>query len=290
MALVTAQGISSLLVPLLRRTLVLPNTISRVSGAEFSGPNGSTITIRVRQPRTANVQAVAGAAISYTSVDETGVDVSVVHIYDGVSVTDQELSLELVDFAVQVTEPQVAAVATGIEDEVAGAMNDVAADATDLASGNVDDYFKEARQTLSEADVPLGDRFAAATPAATTLLLGLDNFEVNLPASGDASALREAVIGRYRGFNVVESNGLTGGDNDEAIVFYHRSGFGYTQRPPVSPRGAAQSASVTDSGFGMRQIFDYDADTATDRSLISSFAGAALADADRVFKVEDATA
>lgn len=290
MALVTAQGISSLMVPLLRRQVVLPNTVSRVPGNEFTGDNGDTISLRVRQPRAANVQSTPGATLTYSAINETSVDVSVVHIYDGVPITDQEWDLELVDFASQVTAPQVAAVATGTEDELAGAMNDVTADATDLTDANVDDYILEARETLSQNDVPLGDRFAAASPAAATLLLGLENFERNLPAAGDASALRDAVIGRYRGFTFVESNGVTGGDLDQAIVFYHRSGFAFTQRAPGNRRGAASSAAMSDSGFALRQIFDYDADTATDRSLISSYAGAALVDADRVFKVEDATA
>ena len=289
MPLVTAQGISRLVIPLLRRSVVLPNTVARVPGDEYTGPNGGTITLRVRQPRSASTQENPGDEITYTSIDEDDVDVSVIHIYDGVQLTDQELSLELVSFATQVSAPQVASVATGIEDELAAAMNDVTADATDVSDSNVDDYILEAREVLGQNNVPMGDRFCAVSPAAATLVLGLDNFERNLPASGDASALREAIIGRYRGFTFVESNGLTGGDEDVSLVFYHRSGFAFTQRAPVPPRGAAQSASVSDSGFGLRQIFDYDADHATDRSLLSSFAGASVVDEDRVFKVEDAT-
>lgn len=290
MPLVTAQGISRLMVPLLRRIVVLPNTVSRVPGDEFTGPNGGTITLRVRQPRSANVQANPGDTLTYSGINEDDVDVSVVHVYDGVALTDQELDLEVANFVQQVTVPQLQAVATGTEDELAAAMNDVTADENDLTANNVDDYVLEARETLGENDVPLGDRFAAVSPAAATMLLGLENFERNLPAAGDASALREATIGRYRGFTFVESNGLTGGDLGAAIVFYHRSGFGFTQRAPGNRQGAASSAAVSDSGFGLRQIFDYDSNTASDRSLISSYAGASEVDSDRVFKVEDATA
>lgn len=288
MPLVTAQGISRLMVPLLRRTIVLPNTVSRVPGEEFTGPNGATITLRVRQPRSANVQTNPGDVLTYSAINESSVDVSVVHIYDGVPITDQELDLQIDDFVAQVTVPQLAAVATGTEDELAGAMNDVTADAADLTASNVDDYVLQARETLGQNDVPAGDRFAAASPAAATLLLGLENFERHLPSGGDTSALREATIGRYRGFTFVESNGLTGGEDDAAIVFYHRSGFAFTQRAPGNRRGATSSASTSDSGFGLRQIFDYDSDTATDRSLISSYAGASVVDEGRVFKVEDA--
>lgn len=289
MALVTAQGISSLMVPLLRRTVVLPNTVSRIPGGEFSGSNGDTITVRVRQPRSANIQSSPGASLTYTSVDEVDVDVSVAHIYDGVNVTDQELSLEIVNFASQITAPQLAAVATGAEDELATAMNDVTADATDLDDSNVEDYILEAREVLGQNDVPAGDRFAAVSPAAATLVLGVDKF-VRVDQSGSDNALRNAIIGRIHGFTFVESNGLLGGDDDAAMVFYHRSGFAFVNRAPVAPRGAAQSASVSDSGFGLRQIFQYNPDNAQDQSLISTFAGASEVDSDRVFKVEDATA
>jgi hypothetical protein len=292
MALVTAKRVSSLMVPLLTRTLVLPNTVARAPGGEFAGDNGDTVTVRVRATRSANVQSTAGDDVSgnFSAISETGVDVVLSHLYDGVLITDEELSLELVQFASQVTQPQLAAIATGAEDELAGEMNDVTADETDLSSSNVDDYILEARETLSSNDVPLGDRFAAVSPAAATLVLGIDEFNRDAAASGDSSALREAVIGRYRGFTFVESNGLTGGDLDVVMNFYHRSGFAFANRAPVAPRGAAQSAAVSQDGIGIRQIFQYDPATLSDQSVVSTFAGAKLIDADRIFKVEDATA
>lgn len=286
MALVTAKGISSLMVPLLRRTVVLPNTVARVPGGEFSGDNGDTISVRVRQPRTANVQATPGASLTYTQINEVSVDVTVNHIYDGVNVTDQELSLELVDFASQVTEPQLASVATGTEDELATAMNDVVADEADLTASNVEQKILNAREALGQADVPAGDRFAAVSPAAASFLLAIDKF-VRVDASGSDNALRNAIIGRLYGFTFVESNGLLGGAADAAINFYHRSSFAFVNRAPVGPRGAAQSASVSDSGFGLRQIFQYNPDNAQDQSLVSTFAGASLVDANRVYKVQD---
>jgi hypothetical protein len=234
MPLVTAQGISSLMVPLLRRTVVLPNTVARVPGDEFRGPNGGTITLRVRQPRTANVQEDPGDTLTYTAIDEDDVDVSVVHIYDGVPITDQELSLEIVDFASQITAPQLASVATGVEDELAGAMNDVTADEDDLDADNVEDYILAGREVLGQNNVPTGDRFCAVSPAAATFVLGIDKF-VRVDASGSDNALRDAIIGRLYGFTFVESNGLTGGDNDAAMVFYQRSGFAFTQRAPANP-------------------------------------------------------
>lgn len=289
MALVTAQRISALMIPLLRRTLVLPNTVARPSGAEFAGDNGDTITVRVRQPRTANVQAVPGASIAANidAISEVGVTVALAHLYDAARVTDEELSLEVVDFGVQVTEPQVAAVAAGAEDQLATAMNAVVADDATLSAVNVEDKILAAREALSEAEVPAGDRFCAVSPGAATLVLGIDKFTA-ADSSGDTNALREAIIGRKYGFTFVESPALTGGATlDAAMVFYHRSGFAFANRAPVAPRGAAQSAAVSDSGLGLRQVFQYDTATLSDQSVVSTFAGASVVDANRVYKVID---
>lgn len=48
MPILTASSISSIALELLTRSLVLPRTVVRPPGAEFSGPNGATISVRVR--------------------------------------------------------------------------------------------------------------------------------------------------------------------------------------------------------------------------------------------------
>lgn len=287
MALVTAQGVSSLAVALLTRSLVLPMTVSRVPGGEYSGPNGGTITVRVRTPRAARTQANPGDTITYDALNETPVNVTLSHLYDAARLTDQDLSLNLVDFGAQVTEPQVASVAIGAEDRLAAAMNAVTADALSITAANIDDTLITARETLSEADVPAGDRFLACSPDIISLLLGIDKF-VRADAVGDGTAIREATVGRVYGFTVLESNGLTAG----TALGYHRSGFVFANRVPVPPRGlpSGQTATATNGGVGMRQIFQYQPDILSDASVLSTFAGANVVDADRVFKLTTAAA
>lgn len=288
MALLTAQGISSLAVALLTRSLVLPMTVARVPGGEFAGDNGDTITVRVRTPRAARTQASPGATITYDALNETPVDVTVAHLYDATRLSDQDMSLNLVDFGVQVTEPQVSSVATGAEDRLASAMNAVTADASFAASASAADTdakLLQARETLSEADVPAGDRYLACAPDIITRILSVDKF-VRADAVGDGTAIREAIVGRVYGFTVVESNGLTAG----TAVAYHRSGFVFANRVPVAPRGlpANQTATATSGGVGMRQIFQYQPDILSDASVLSTFAGASVVDNDRVFKLNTA--
>jgi len=270
MAVLTAQGISRVAIELLTRTLVLPMTVTRIPGEEFSGSNGDTITVRVPQPGTARTQATPGATITYDDVNEIPVDVTLSHLYHAKRITDEEAAFELEDFARQITRVQVAAVATRAEDQIATAMNNLAIDEGSITGSTVEAAVLGARTALTLADAPAGDRFLACSPDFSELLLALENFK-EVDKAGSDSALREAIIGRYRGFTVVESNGLDAG----TAVAYHRSGFVFANRVPVAPRGANESASTTAGGVGMRQIFQYVPDILSDASVLSTFAGAA---------------
>jgi hypothetical protein len=281
MAFLTAKGIARTGIALLTRSLVLPMTVTRLPGEDFAGSNGDTITVRVPQPGTARTQTTAGTQIDYDTISETPVDVTLEHLYHATKVTDESMSLELESFAEQVTRIQTAAVATRAEDQLAGVMNTLAMDLSIATGGaDVETIVLEAREMLGEADVPSGDRYLAVSPAVATFLLKLDKL-TRVDASGTSTGLRDAIIGKFYGFICVESNGLTSG----TAVAYHSSGFVFANRTPVTPRGAADSATATEGGVGMRQIFQYAPDFLSDASVVSTFAGAALVDADRVVKI-----
>jgi hypothetical protein len=276
MAVLTAQGISRVALALLVRRLALPRTFTMVPGEEFAGSNGDTITLRVPQPGAARVQAAAGDPLTADDVDEVPVEVILRHLYHLKNVSDQELSMELEDFARQITRVQVSAVAVGAEDEVATAINDQDADATIefAAVADPDDtkgVILAARQALGEADAPPDGRWFAVSPDIATRVLSVPEF-TKVNESGSDQALRRAIIGNLYGFTFVESNGLDAG----TAAAYHQSGGAFALRVPANPRGATESAAVNEQGIGMRQVFQYDASTAQDQSLVSTFAGAAI--------------
>lgn len=275
--LLTAKGVSSLAVALLTRTLVLPMTVSRIPGGEYGGPNGGTITVRVRTPRAARTQASPGATITYDDLAETPVDVTLAHLYDAARLTEEDLSLSIEDFGAQVTQPQVASVGIGAEDQLATAMNAITADAvsiTDVAAS-----LQAAREALTNANVPASERYVAVAPDILTMILGVSDF-VRADATGDSlPAIRTATAGRIYGLQVVESPAITAGH----AVAYHRSSFAFATRVPVPPRGATQSDTANYGGLGMRQIFQYQPDILSDVSVLSTFAGASLVDANRVY-------
>lgn len=286
MALLTSQQVSSLSVGLLSRSLVLPNTVSRIPGAEFSGRNGDTITVRTSVPGTAREQATPGATITYDALNEVGVDVTLSHLYHATRVTDEMLTYGLVDFGAQVSAVQMDAVARGAEDELAGVMNALASDDTFAASATDADTIATllgAREALGGANVPAGDRFLAVSSTIATRLLSVEGFR-SVEQAGSDGALRDAVVGRLYGFTIVESNALTAG----TAVAYHRSGFVFANRAPVVPRGASDSSTATAGGVSLRHIFQYQPDILSDASVVSTFAGAAVVDANRVVKLTTA--
>lgn len=284
MTLVTAKQVSEVAIPLLRRSLVLPMTVARAAGTEFSGDNGDTVVVRVPQPGAAREQTTRGDDITFDDINEVGVDLTVKHLYHAKLISDEERTLDIINFASQITAIQVAAVAEGAENTLADEMNDVAATETGVDgsdAGVVKAAILDARKALSDADVPASDRYMAVGTSVASAILAIPDF-TRVDASGDDDALRNAVIGRLYGFTFVESNAL----DENSAVAYHRTGFVMANRAPLAPTGAADAAAVADSGLALRQVFQYQPGKLSDASVLSTFAGSKLVDADRVYKFE----
>lgn len=273
MAVLTAEGIAKVAIALLQRVIVLPACVTQVPGTEFSGANGDTVTVRVRVPREARVQETPGAPITFDELAEVGVSLRVRHLYDAARITDEQLSLDIESFADQVTAPQVSSVALAAENQVAEVLNDVVPSLDIAVDGsNIEEMILAAREALTAAGCPLGDRFLVASPAVMSLiLLKMATKLVQAGAAGAASALRDATVGMLYGFQVVESGALTAG----SAVAFHRSGIVFVTKAPAIPHGAPSAAGVAANGLALRQVFGFDASTLSDASIISTFAGAA---------------
>jgi hypothetical protein len=151
-------------------------------------------------------------------------------------------------------------------------MNDLGASGSFAASASDDDtrtVILAAREAITRNLAPFDNRYLAVSPEITSRMLLVPEF-VKVNESGSTDALRNAIIGRIYGFTVVESAALDAG----TAIAYHQSGFVFANRTPIAPRGAFDSAVATQGGIGMRQIFQYDPDILSDRSVVSTFAGA----------------
>jgi hypothetical protein len=277
MAMLTSDQISGLAIELLSRKLVLAATVTRIPGGEFAGPSGGTVNLRVPAKRTANVQSVPGADITATNINESSVAVTVDHVYDAVTLTDEELSLELVDFGRQVLMPQVDAVARKAEDELAAAINGVTLDATIefplAADADADKAVVLAIREKLTTNETGDERYLAVAPNIATRLLNVPQF-VEAAARGNGTALETAVLGTIYGMTVVESAALTTG----TAVGYVKSAFALGTLAPTQPGGGADSSVAENNGVSMRHVLAFDAGKLASLSVVSTFVGAAVID------------
>jgi hypothetical protein len=268
---------------LLQREIILPRLVWRFGQSDFAGAKDDTITLRVPAVLTARDYEwrTRGAAIVIDDLTETGVDVTLdTHPYSAVAVTDEQLTLDIVNFGTQVLQPQVRAVAERLENLIATTLGGaiVPADAEVAHTiGTTDGYVTavRARKILNIQNVPMAGRVLLLGANLEEDFLNSDHLTL-VDQSGSDSALRDGTLGRILGFTVITSNAI---DPDIGYAF-HQTAVAFGNVAPVVPDGASFGASEASDGLAMRWIRDYDPNYLRDRSVVSSFAGAASVEED----------
>jgi hypothetical protein len=276
---IKAEQIVEAAILLLQREIVLPRLVWRQADADFVGAKDDTITLRVPAVLDARTRTMrSNTALTFDEFAETAVPVQLdTHVYNGLKIRDEELTLDITNFARQVLAPQIRAVAEGMEDVVATALAGVTAEADPVTfTEGTDEPFDvlvDARKALNLLNVPMGDRVFLAGANVEAAILKSDHFN-RVDQSGTDSALREATITRAAGFTIVTSNAI---DPDAAWAF-HRTAIAMGMVAPALPNGAAMKARVSLEGLAMRFLQDYAPENSTgpvDRSLVDAFVGAA---------------
>lgn len=276
MALLTAVPIGELAIELLRRQIVLPALVSRVGSADYTG-SGGTVTLRVPVPRTAREQETPGSQIDFDAMQEESVSVTLRHWYDATILTDEDLTLNLVDYGRQVLAPQVGSVAEAAENELADVMGALEPDPEIIwaEEGDVvkdEDTLLAIRERLSDNSVPgSGRAVAVATDVATRLLRNPKFTRADARGTAGMSALESATLGVLYGMTIVESTALDKG----VAVGFHRSAFAYGNKAPIIP-DSVFGASLADSGLALRVVRAFNPNTLSTVSAVSTFAGASV--------------
>lgn len=255
---------------LLLPDMVLARTVNRDFEADFGGGVGNVVNVKRPLALTANSRNYGATdAITVTTITEPAVQPVTIakQIYSAVSVTDEDLNMEIEDFGRQVLLPQTTSVAYAIEKAVADEISSIAGSGISWGSDYVA-AFTEARKALRNMGVPATGLVAAVGTDVAAQLLKSDLLR-KADAAGTTDALREATLGRLMGFEVIESNMLPAG----AGYFYHRDAFTLVLRAPRVPEGVPFGQSVAANGFALRWIRDYDPTVLADRSIVSTFIG-----------------
>lgn len=269
---IKAEKVVTTALALLEREVVLPNLVWKDAAGDFRGAKNDTISMRLPAYTSSRKNTLrAGSSRTRDSLSERKVDVTLTsRLYKDIEITDEEFTLDILDFTNQVMSPCLRSIVRGYEDEVATLMaNANYAVSETLDTDNPYETLVAVRKDLNKAQVPMSDRYLVVGADVEEDILTASTFVSNLAASGDASALRDANTGRVAGFNVVVSNAI---DPTKAYAF-HRSAFVLNSRAPYVPAGAPWGATQSAGGFAIRSVQVLDPDTITNILATEAWVG-----------------
>ncbi len=196
--MLTAKLIAKRALPILQENLVFPALVNLDYSNTFTKKGD---TIQVKRP-SVFVADEFGTSINLQDINPNPVFVKMDKIADvSVEVTAKELALELEDFANDVLNPALVAIAEKINADGLNLYKYVPC--FEGASGTTPDGLDDlanARKALNTAKSPMMDRNAVWDPDADAKLSIIDAI-VNAEKSGSTAALKEGAIGRIQGLN-----------------------------------------------------------------------------------------
>jgi coat protein Gp5 len=281
---IKAEKVVSTSLGLLIRELVLPRLVWRDAKFDYTGAKDDTISLRLPAYAPARTRALrSGDARVKDNLTETKVDVTLdTDVYKDIGISDEELTLDIANFGEQVLNPVVQGIGLQLEQEIADVITGAEYQNTiayTYSSGEpYADIALEARALLSNAHVPLAGRVLAVGSNIEKEFLGSTKFN-EADKSGSTETLREAIIGRVAGFDVVSVPSF---DPDEAYAF-HRTAYAMSQRAPIVPSGAPWGATQSYQGLAIRTVRVFDPNEVEDRFVADSWIGATAVTDDGYF-------
>lgn len=192
-------------------------------------------------------------------------------IYSATEVTHEQMDFDIPNWE-PVLSAQAQAVAQGVNDDMAGTIEDAAFSVTlGGAEQNIRGAFVEARRILTRFRVP-GRRIAIiGTDFESAMLLDKDlTLAQNVGDAAAQNALANAHLGRHAGFDIFVDPTIDPG----SAYFAVDSAFVQIAGAPGIPWGAKAGAAISlPSGTTARWVLDYDADYQKDRSIIDTYVG-----------------
>lgn len=275
-----AEKISGVALGILQRLIVLPGLFTNRYGiTDFKGAKGDVVNVKrpaILKARDAGFRA--RNSIVMDDLVQSRIQVKLTRYpYSGVQLSDEELTLDIENYAQDVTAPQARALAEDFENTIAGVLSgaDYVHEVVFNTAGS--DAEKDprkvaiqARKLLNDSNVPASGRYWIVGSEVSAAISSFEKL-LDVNTAGLPEAVREGVVGKLAGFTIVESNALAG---DESY-FVHNSAVALAVVAPAAPKGATSSGVSVEGGIAVRQLFDYDSDTLADRSILSVFTGGA---------------
>lgn len=138
----------------------------------------------------------------------------------------------------------------------------------DIGTGGTDvtaALIRTARLTLQNAKAPRADRTLVLSPKDINALMAADSqFLLAANQRGNDQTINEGIIGRYMGFDVMESTAVPTGGGSTFNLAFHKDAIGLVVRPlttdiPANLGAVAAIVEDAESGLGLRVILSYNA-------------------------------
>ncbi len=259
----------------LDQTLSLPNTFHREGFDRYQGVDGDKVTVRVEGVLPYHRYAFRNDRSTSIQTDvysERAVQVGMAdHFYNATALTDEQKEWDLMQWGFLLGK-QTNAISRGLhraaQAEIEGAPYavEIGGCETDMLAS-----IAEARRVLNRFQVPAGARWLVVGSDFEHILQGTAEIQL-AQNSGDAiasAALREAFIGRLKGFNVILDNTVDPG----AGYAYVDGGFVWANAAPKVPDSIPFGATTSKDGLTMRVMRDYVADKLYDRQVVDIWSG-----------------
>jgi len=271
---IKAEKYAALAVGALDLKAVLPQVFTKFDGGAFVGAEDDTVTFKlpgVTQARDYEWRTRTNPIV-LDKIGRTKISIKLdTHTYSAVPITDEELTLDLSNFALEILNPQLVAVLERLEGKVMAGLRAAPFKVTNLAAAAADDPYDKAldwAQVLDDQHTPADGRKLLLGSNAWKWLMKSDSL-VKYDPSQAQSAYRRATSGEIAGFEVVKSSRLAPNE----IFAVHPTALVVANVAPENPDGATYSARQQYAGYGVRVLKDYDPNFLRDRSVVSTFTG-----------------
>jgi hypothetical protein len=247
---------------ILHWSVILPRLLYRDCAVDGNIATGDTVNIRKPASFTAK-KFVRATGLEVQDVVESSVPVKLADIWDvSVSLTDEQVTMDLTSFGEQVTRPAMIALANEAEALAVATLKGTTTPVHDVIKATPVQSVIDAVAKLNQNQVaPTGRNLVVGTSLAA-LLKSSDNL-LRVDASGTNDTLRNAQIGRLAGADVYENPHVAA---DEGYLFGTDAAVFVTRA--LSQMGTSQAATGTFEGVAMRTIIDHDINK---KQMVASF-------------------
>lgn len=266
---------------------ILPRILYRDLGVGGGLAVGSVVN--VRKPATLQVNKFdRTAGITTQDIVESTIPVALTDIYDvSVSLTDEQVTLDLDSFGSQVTMPAMLAISREMEKKCVALLETVrhtgssatpagkVAEVTLPATSSVDAIL-DAMAVLNQNEVSLGGRtIIVGTSIAALLKKQKELLTVNQSGNGDV--LRNATIGRLAGADLIENPHM---DPKKGFVISNDAAVWVSRA--LSTIGAQNTASGSFESTAVRTVIDHDINKKAVVASFDTLVGGAILDEKRI--------